>query len=185
MTVLHLGCVDLPYVQDAAHTVPAAPKPTKSGKPRKARVRKRSGPVAANSTTGDVAQLLEDKYHIMEIFTEVHEEDIDEDIGASLARAIENMMDGKPMPADPYAQAEEDIEQRFREFLDNKEMDETGTPGVPTTASLRGVNHRLKIKRGQPRPSFIDSGLYQSSARAWTDTPGSESEAEGRTGGVT
>ncbi len=181
VTTLHLGVVDIPYVDDAANTVPAAPKPTKSGKPRKARVRKRAGAPAANQTTGDVAQILENRYHILEIFTEVHAADIAEATSESLAGAIENMMAGQPMSADPYLQAEADMEQMFRDFLTNKEMDGLGYPGVPTEASIKGISHRFKDKRGSPgRPSFVDTGLYESSMRTWSDAQGSEALAESR-----
>lgn len=185
MPVLHFGVIDYPYVDDAANTVPAAPKPTKSGKPRKARVRKRAGPVTPNQTTGDVAEILEAKYHIMETFSKVHEDELAEMVADSMAGAIKNMMAGQPSPADPLAQAEADIEQTFRNFLTNKEMDSLGYPGVPTEASLKGVSHRFKGKRGAPgRPSFIDTGAYEGAMRVWTDAPGSESAAEARPSGV-
>jgi hypothetical protein len=51
-----------------------------------------------------------------------------------------------------------------------KEMDRLGYPGVPTKASLDGVSHRFKNKRGAPgRPSFSDTGLYEDSFVAWID----------------
>ena len=39
--------------------------------------------------------------------------------------------------------------------------------GVPTQAALEGKNSRLKVERGERRPSFIDGGLFKSSFVAW------------------
>ena len=85
------------------------------------------------------------------------------------SRVVEDVFAGAPPQAKPYAQAESDIQTRFREFLDRDEMAHTATPGVPTRAARRGVNHRLKIKKGNPRPSFIDTGAYQGAFLAWVD----------------
>lgn len=69
-----------------------------------------------------------------------------------------------------YAQAAGDIEDRFKQAISMREFDGR-IPGVPTQASLRGVNHRMKrpyVKRG-PRPSFRDTGTFSSSIRSWVD----------------
>jgi len=122
-----------------------------------------------DKTTGDVAEILEDKYHIMQVFYEQHKEDIAEDLKVAAAGALENMIAGGPPPNRPFGSAEAAIEDRFRRFLSEAEMDRLGYPGVPTAAALIGVNHRLKITKGSPRPSFIDTGLYESSMICWVE----------------
>jgi hypothetical protein len=69
------------------------------------------------------------------------------------------------------AEGEGEIEAAFRQFLEQQEMDGR-VDGVPTKASLKGVSHRLKrpnAKDNPTRPSFIDTGLYSASMKAWTE----------------
>lgn len=116
-------------------------------------------------STGDVAEILERRYHVMEAFADMHKDEIAQAISHALMGALENRMMGAPLPENPYAQAEEDIKAAFRQFLDLEDM--AGRfEGVPTEAALKGVNHRLKKKRGIRRPSFIDTGQYQASFTA-------------------
>jgi hypothetical protein len=120
-------------------------------------------------TTGDVAEILEDKYHVMQVFYEQHKEDVAVDLEKSLSGQLEDMMAGAPPPNKPFGSAESAIEDRFKRFLSEAEMDALGYPGVPTGAALRGVSHRTQTKKGPPRPSFVDTGLYQSSMICWVD----------------
>ena len=55
----------------------------------------------------------------------------------------------------------------FNVFLEGEEMAGLSVDGVPTLAALEGKNSRLKIERGERRPSFIDGGLFKSSFVAW------------------
>lgn len=121
------------------------------------------------STTGDVAEILEAKYGIMSAFMERHGQQISGLIEDSLVGAMENMLLAGPGTADPLAVAESKIEHLFKEFLSTGEIEQMGIPGVPTKAALKGRSLRLKIKRGAPRPSFIDSGKYEDTFRAWSD----------------
>ena len=137
--VLHLGVTEMPY----AH---------------------------GGKTTGDVAEILEDKYHIFEHFWQMHQAAIVQDMSAAVVGAFESVVSGAPPPNDPHAAAMTQIEKTFNVFLDQREMDTLGYPGIPTAASLAGVNHRLKHpyrKRNRARPSFVDTGLLESSMRAW------------------
>lgn len=179
MVKLHLGVLDVPYHTAPQPTnrprVPQAPKPRKDGSPRKVRAKKH-GPWlpgskvhAGEETTGDVASWLEDKYHVMEAYFAVNAQKIGDELAASAAGALENQMMGAPTTANPYAEGMDFINQGFRDFLDSGEIERMALPGVPTDAATRGVNHRLKIKKGAARPSFIDTGLYQTSFRAWVD----------------
>jgi len=119
-------------------------------------------------TTGDVAEILEDKYHVMGTFVEFHGQELADAAADSIGGQLENMLLGAPVSSNPFAEAESRIEALFRKFLDAKEMDNR-VPGVPTQAALDGVNHRFKRpyrKKNPARPSFIDSGTYQASMAA-------------------
>lgn len=123
-------------------------------------------------TTGEVAERLEGRYRIMQRFSAAHEDFIKDRLSAALAEGFETLLVSGRAPPDIFAGACSEIEERFRQFLDLRELDAAMDPGIPTKASLRGVNHRLKrpyAKSNPPRPSFIDTGAYQASMKAWVD----------------
>ena len=154
---LNLGVADIPYTYVTAGAPPV--------------------------TTGDVAGWLENKYHVMEIFAEeVGSEAIARAFERSAGLALEAVLSGAPVGSvTPYASAETEIEEAFRQFLSLGIMEGLGYPGVPTQAALDGVSHRFKSKlnrvsrkqraagvtKGVRRPSFIDTGAYEQSFRAW------------------
>lgn len=139
---LHLGVIDIPY----DHT-------------------------DKGTTTGDVAEILEAKYHPMEIFYALHQQQIADDVAGGVEGVLETlMMTGKVQDLEVALQgACSKIDERFKDFLSNKEMESIGVPGVPTKAALAGKTSRKKRKKGSPRPSFIDTGLYQASFKSWVD----------------
>lgn len=152
--ILNLGVNDIPYS--------FAPSRGKSKTGR-----------SQASTTGDVAEILEAKYHIMETFVALYQDDIVAALKDSLAGALETILMGRfprgRSSINPHIAGTSEIEDMFHRFLDRKEMDGK-VAGVPTEASLAGVNHRLKhpyAKKNAPRPSFIDTGLLQSSVKVW------------------
>lgn len=160
--VLHLGVNDIGY-----SATPSAPrKVAKARKGKANKPRKAKGGQSGAQSTGEVAEILEAKYGILATFVERYGQNIADAFANSAAGALESVMMGTPVN-DPYAGATTEIEESMKLFLDLEEMN--GSPGVPTKAALDGVNHRLKIKKGAPRPSFIDTGLFQSQLRAWTD----------------
>jgi hypothetical protein len=116
-------------------------------------------------STGDVAEILEGKYGIMEHFYYNHEQEILNDI-AETYLGITSGTDSRSLDSDI---AIDSINERFRRFLADKEMDGQ-IDGVPTKASLLGKSIRFKRKKGPVRPSFIDSGLYEVNFRAWTNS---------------
>jgi hypothetical protein len=123
------------------------------------------------ATTGDVANWLENKYHIMELMYETHQTQIADDLANSVRGALETLMSGGPAAVDPFAAAGDDIRRRFDDFIALGEVEWLGIPGVPTKAALAGKSSRFKKKRNPRgrRPSFIDTGLYLQSFRAWVD----------------
>ena len=119
-------------------------------------------------TTGDVAGFLESKYGVVEYFWDTNEEELGQAILDGLEGAIESMVMGAPVGADPYATGMTKIEEKFRDMLTSKGFDGK-IAGVPTAAAQSGKSSRFKKpgKKRAPRPSFIDSGLYEGSFRAW------------------
>ena len=144
-----LGVVDIPYVN--------AP----SKRARKIR--------AGLQTTGQIASILEEKYGIMQHFVDAHGDEIIADLENGLGGALETLLMGGTPNDDLYAAAAAKIEERFRRFIDAKEMDRMGVPGVPTQASLIGIRSRFKNRRDPGRPSFQDSALYENSFRFWSE----------------
>ena len=149
-----MGVTDLPY----SHTenIGKVKKGKNAGKPYA-------------STTGDVAEILEDYYHIMEVFWELYAEQFMETLEEAAQGAFETLMMGGGAQDNAFAAATSEIEERFLRFISEKEMDKLGVPGVPTAASLKGVNTRFKKRLDPGRPSFKDTGLYMNSFRCWVE----------------
>ena len=151
MPVLHLGVVDLSYSDPG---------------------------VKGANTTGEVAEILEDKYHVMRIFFEEHEEKIGEALAKSMSDQLSERMAGIDRPL-TLGDATFRIESLFRDFLDSNEIqnilperiqaaDEGRTTRKKLGKEAAGlVGKRPKHVERTPRPAFIDSGLYQATFRSW------------------
>jgi hypothetical protein len=165
MATLRLGVVDVPYTDD--------PSPSKTD--REVKNQKRNDIRAAlglqefHGTTGDVAEILEEHYHVMEIFFEEHQSDIAGVLEETYGDALEDMLSGGvPAGSNSMIAAAGQIKDLFTKFIDGREMDGV-QPGVPTGAAKKGVNYCLKhpTAKGNPeRPSFKDTGLYEQSFQA-------------------
>ena len=121
-----------------------------------------------STTTGEVAQHLEDKYHIMRIFYEIKEEKIAQIVADALAGSFKTIAQGGKINGVQVGK----IDRLFRHFLEANEMSRILPHEV--VAATGGVSHRFKDamnrsgKRGS-RPAFIDTGLYSASFRAWLE----------------
>lgn len=125
------------------------------------------------ATTGEVAEKLEGKYHLMQTFADMFGADVIATAFAASARAaVEDMFSGAPVSGLSLTlEATQSVETAFREFID-LEMFDGVIPGVPTAAARKGVNHRRKnpnAKDNAQRPSFRDTGLLEASFKVWTD----------------
>lgn len=150
--ILHLGVIDVPYSVRAT--------------------RKRSRSAAGTKTTGDIAEILEAKYGIMQAFFDSKSQEIADDLADSVQGAIESLIMGGPPQLAPFGTGTSKIEDAFKMFISTQEVERVGIPGVPTQAALRGVNHRLKrpYRKSNPRrPSFVDTGLFVASFKSWID----------------
>lgn len=142
MPTLHLGCWDLPH----------------------------PGGGKAELTTGALAEILESKYGLYSVFLDANLEKIADQMADSLGDSIENILAGAPAAENPFAAAEQEVVNDFVTFLDTSEMEMIGVRGTPTAAALAGVNHRLKIRKGPRRPSFVDTGTLRIATCAWVDS---------------
>jgi hypothetical protein len=125
-------------------------------------------------TTGDVADILEAKYHVMEIFYEQHAADVVMPaLESSVSAVFENVVTGAPPPEDIFAPGADVIRKAFDDFITKQEMDALGYPGVPTQAARDRESQRFKRpynkQPSRPRPSFVDTGEYLDSFRAWVE----------------
>jgi hypothetical protein len=122
-------------------------------------------------TTREVAEELETKYGIVEKFWELEEDNIVEMLEDAFSEDIEDiMLMHTPSKAELPSKETNKIEARFRTRLGREELHSRGN--VPTLAALRGISHLRQhpYAKGNPRrPSFIDTGLYQRSFRAWVE----------------
>lgn len=162
MPILHLGVIDIPYAYE------------KEVVGKKGKVLKKKKKVVHSQTTGDVAEILEDKYHIMELFFEEHEAHnlITGAIEEALKGSLESMAMGAPPTENPFAAATQAIDEAFKRFITEGAVERLGIPGTPTEAALKGVSHRKAhpyAKANARRPSFVDTGLYVDSFISWID----------------
>lgn len=162
--VLHLGMIDVPYANEAQPEKVAKPRKGKANKPVKVKM------ASGTQTTGDVAEILEAKYGVMDTFAFARLPDIAKELENSLAGALETLMMGGAPSANPFASAETAITTMFKNFLATGAIEHMGIAGVPTQAAKDGVNHRLAhpyAKSNPRRESFIDTGGYSAHFTAW------------------
>lgn len=153
---LHLGVIDLPYVEQES----------------KGKSKKKQKKSAVTKTTGEVAEILEEKYGVLDTFAFARLPDIAKALEESIAGQLENMLMGGRPSGNPFASAESSITTMMKNFISSQQIEHMGIEGVPTQAALNGINHRLKhpYAKGNPRrPSFIDTSLYWSTLTAWVD----------------
>lgn len=140
------------------------------------------GPANGPTTTGDVAEILEQRYHVMQTFYDLRKGRIAEFLADGMATVLQDLVSGRTRATIRTAatmgrgsamyDAAQRIEHEFRSFLDANEMQKLAIAlnGAPiSAAAANGVNHRKKrpyVKKNKARPAFIDTGLYRASFRA-------------------
>jgi hypothetical protein len=147
VAILSLGVLDVAYTQDEGNGI-------------------------SHTTTGKVAQILEDNYHIMATFFALRDEQIAGFLADAMAQAFSDKVNGRTVGGSPMADAEQRIEAEFRAFIFSNEINTlsmavTSTP--ISAAAARGVNKRKMhpyAKANKARPAFVDTGLYVASFRA-------------------
>jgi hypothetical protein len=158
---INLGVIEIPYVENQG--APKTQRKAKRGLVKRVTRTKKSA--ISEVTTGDVATFLEDKYGVMEHFAEIKEKDITDAVEEACLASLEAIALGGPPEA--IVPKLDKIETDFKKFIDGEGLN--GLPGVPTKAALQGVQTSLKQKHGAPRASFVDTGLYRDSFKAWVE----------------
>lgn len=130
-------------------------------------------PYAKGASTGGVAEILEQEYGIMEYFVHVKDDEIAAELEKDLVDFIDDSLSGRAINSYPFSGSCNKIESMFRRALTDQFMDGSSFSGrpVPTMASLLGISHRFKGKKNRRgvRPSFIDTGTYRQSFKAWVE----------------
>jgi hypothetical protein len=160
--VLHLGFLNTPYTKKNMAAPVAAVK---------AHMAKTRRGTSRTANAEAVAGVLENRYGIVGTFLDVHQEAIDDIVTETFENYVIDAMSkvGKPTSAKMVkymASRTNRIEKLFRGFLDREEMNGMAE-GVPTQSALDGKRRGRKSRT--PRPSFIDTGIYRASFRAWAD----------------
>lgn len=115
-------------------------------------------------STGDVAEILEAKYHIFEVFYEEHQDEIANDLTEFYGDALEDLLNGAVVGSNSQVAIATGLKTMFVKFIDSREMDNLGIPGVPTKAAQKGVNHSFAhpyAKSNPERPSFRDTSTFE------------------------
>jgi hypothetical protein len=128
----------------------------------------------AGKTTGQVSKELEERYKIVEEFWKFEEDSFVEILEEAFAEDLEDVMQMKKLTKQTRGisvKETDQIEQRFRQNLSARRYDGI-ISGVPTLAAQRGVSHMRAqpySRKNPPRASFVDTGMYQRSFRAWVE----------------
>lgn len=152
MGEIHLGFVDVPYPGQVQ------------------RRGKRGRFLRKEERSIDVAEDLEEKYHIVETFAELALAEIAEELEVDYTEQLDELFEtGRSRSGS--GKFSRKVTLSFRNFLQEGGMDSL-VRGVPTKASLAGKTWRPDFNKtpvGQSRPSFIDTGTYIGAFRAWID----------------
>jgi hypothetical protein len=174
VTTLNLGVYDIEYA--ATFRAELA-----RGRGKKRTLSAALQSYAGSKTTGQVAEWLENRYGIMRTFYE-HESGrvVIPAIEHAVRGALIDILNGRTGVINVPDRAMQIIKAAFDESLSLRKYDQwIGPPRVPTKPAQGFVKHRHKdlgkaarrkdiAAGGQGvRPSFIDTGLYQTSFRAW------------------
>ena len=118
------------------------------------------------TTTGFVAEILEGNYHVMQVFFELHGEEIADSVAAELMGAMETSKINGQMNLRELVVPE--IHALFAEYLETGEY--VATSGVTVEAAENGYrsSHKSVTANNKgPRAAFIDTHLYKDSMEGW------------------
>jgi hypothetical protein len=155
--VLHMGFLNVPYTRDTKRDSTAAIKKYEA-------MRRRT--FSGARTTGTVANILERKYNIVEVFAQIHGGEIQDILVDNVGDLIIDSLSQRKKFASErmvkYMKPKTDqIQKMFKLFLDREET------GADIDVANKG--RRTGRKSKTPRPPFINTGLYRASFRCWAD----------------
>lgn len=139
--ILNLGVVDIPYVDEKS------------------------------TTTISVAKKLEKEYGVIQHFVDLYLPDMTKLIEKSVNVAMDEVLSGGVYDFDVFNSSETRIEKLFKfDFLESGQIEKLGLPGIPTQAAIDRRSLRFKSKKAKKkRPSFIDTGTYETAFTAWVE----------------
>ena len=137
---INLGFEDRPYAQK--HITPT-------------RRKFQTGKYGKGTSSAQVAEMLEEFYGILESFVE-EESTISDVLEDEFADRIDSVMAGVPYDKSNMDKRLKGVEEAFKTMLNMEMLHTRGR--VPTAAAQR-----------ENRKSFIRTGLYRSSFRAWVE----------------
>ena len=120
----------------------------------------------AGVTVGDVAQILEDKFHVMQIFADQNEDKIALFIEDGVAGALESVLSGAPERFDVFGSAMENIKGRFHEYIDGSEH---GIKLKKMDAPKAGSRKKRQYRKVTHTLAFYDTGRYEGNFKAWIE----------------
>ena len=123
-------------------------------------------------TIFELAEILEAKYALFSQFVDLEFDYIEDVLTTATENQIHALMNGLPVPGDPWAEVGSLLTKRFKLYLETEEIVKSGVPGVPTAAALAGKNSRLKARKGTRRPSFIDTSVLYANLKVWMEANG-------------
>lgn len=116
--------------------------------------------------TGEVAEILEAKFHVMQIFVDQNLELITNDIADGVLGAMESALMGAPPGHDMFGSAMANIEDRFHGYIDREEH---GIKTKAKDAPKAGARKKRQYRQVTSKTTFVDSGLYRNNFKAWID----------------
>lgn len=172
MTTLVLGVVDAPYAPGEEEPAPTFTKKGRLRKNTARRLARQAQTGAVNKpviTTAEVAQALEDRYHVMAVYVETNRDDIMAACVHGMEGSLEDLFAGSP-PRDPFAGLSQEVADGFKVWLGLGLIESAGIEGVPTKAAQERKSLRFKAKVGpNERPSFVDTGAYEAAMTTWVE----------------
>jgi hypothetical protein len=159
---LHMGFINTPY------TAEAMAAPVRASKFEEKRKRRRG--FSRTMTADKLAKILEGKYGIVETFSEIYGQEINDIIHNGFREVAEHMISNRKSGTTTISMKRlmksytDQVQNMFKTFIDDEEMNGM-IPGVPTDAS-KGKIRKRGISTRQ-RPSFARTGIYKASFRAW------------------
>jgi hypothetical protein len=116
--------------------------------------------------TGEVAEILEGKFHVMQTFVDMKMDQIVGFIENGIVGALESQLLGAPAGHDTYGSAMSEVEELFHTYIDKEEH------GIQTKAKLApkaGARRKRQYRQVASKITFVDSGLYRNNFKAWIE----------------
>jgi hypothetical protein len=120
-----------------------------------------------DGSTSDTANTLEKQYKIFSTYVEFCNKEITQFIENEIVDLINAKIENKIVDTKFLEPTAKNIEVHFKYQIASQAIEQMGLRNVPTQAALRGYSWRQKKFTGGRRASFVDTGLFLNSIRAW------------------